>query len=133
MISMNKKNYFMTCNKCGFTYEESKLHESHDAPRYLFEDRNIADKFGRRYLCKKCHDKWEAIALGVIMKESTQERRNKVLACSQNMTELIKATSYMIVPTFTIEQKRKIIVEIQEIKEAYFKKEGTADGEPREA
>jgi hypothetical protein len=54
----------MKCQKCKKEFEEKDIHESHDVPCYLFEgnrkgQKNQADKWGRRYLCKKCHDEYE--------------------------------------------------------------------------
>ena len=54
----------MKCQKCGRDFPECELHESHDVPTYLWEGnrkgrKNQADKFGRHWLCKDCHDKYE--------------------------------------------------------------------------
>ena len=54
----------MKCYKCNKDFEEREIHESHDVPCYLFEGnrkgrKNQADKFGRHYLCKNCHDEYE--------------------------------------------------------------------------
>jgi len=54
----------MKCEKCGKNFEEKDLEESHDIPCYLFEGnrkgrKNQADKYGRHYLCKKCHKEYE--------------------------------------------------------------------------
>jgi len=56
----------MKCDFCGGEFESIHVHESHDVPCYLFEGnrkgrKNQADKFGRHYLCKECHDKYELI------------------------------------------------------------------------
>ena len=54
----------MICDYCKKDFEEKDLHESHDVPTYLWEGnrkgrKNQADKFGRHWLCKDCHDKYE--------------------------------------------------------------------------
>jgi len=54
----------MKCQFCEKDFEEKDIHESHDVPCYLFEGNrkgreNQADKWGRTYLCKECHDIYE--------------------------------------------------------------------------
>lgn len=54
----------MKCEYCDNDFEEKDLHESHDVPTYLWEGnrkgrKNQADKFGRHWLCKNCHDEYE--------------------------------------------------------------------------
>ena len=54
----------MICDWCYKDFEEKDIHDSHDVPCYLFEgnrkgSKNQADKFGRHWLCKSCHDKYE--------------------------------------------------------------------------
>lgn len=54
----------MKCDLCCNEFEEDEIQESHDVPCYLFEGnkpgrKNQADKFGRHWLCKKCHSKYE--------------------------------------------------------------------------
>ena len=56
----------MKCQSCKRDFEEKDIHESHDVPTYLWEGnrqgrKNQADKWGRHYLCKECHDKYEQI------------------------------------------------------------------------
>jgi len=58
----------MICDKCKKDFEEHKIQESHNVPCYLFINdgnrkgrKNAADKFGRSWLCKECHDKYEEI------------------------------------------------------------------------
>lgn len=52
-------------SECNQEFMECELDESHDVPCYLFkgfnrkEKKNQADKFGRHWLCKKCHEKYE--------------------------------------------------------------------------
>ena len=54
------------CSKCHRIFREPKLQESHDIPCYLFiysgnrkGQKNEADKFGRHWLCKDCHEKYD--------------------------------------------------------------------------
>jgi len=56
----------MKCSFCNDDFEEKVIQESHDIPCYLFwelptrkERKQKADKYGRRWLCKKCHDDYE--------------------------------------------------------------------------
>lgn len=54
----------LNCKNIIKGFEEKDIHESHDVPCYLFEGnrkgrKNQADKYGRMYLCKECHDKYE--------------------------------------------------------------------------
>ncbi len=54
----------MKCFDCKYDFAEKDIHESHDVPRYLFEgnkkgQKNQADKWGRHWLCKKCHHNYE--------------------------------------------------------------------------
>lgn len=58
--------YYMKCSKCGSVFNESELQLSHDVPKYLFNgNKEIADKLGRHYLCKTCHQiyEWKVITL----------------------------------------------------------------------
>lgn len=57
----------MKCDKCKRDFPESQLDESHDIPCYLFiysgnrkNQKNQADKYGRKWLCKKCHKEYES-------------------------------------------------------------------------
>ena len=55
----------MKCYQCKKNFEERFLDESHDVPCYLFEGnrkgrKNQADKFGRHWLCRKCHKNYES-------------------------------------------------------------------------
>ena len=55
----------MLCDKCKRDFLEEKIDESYDVPCYLFEGigrkerKPKADKFGRHWLCKDCHQKYE--------------------------------------------------------------------------
>jgi hypothetical protein len=60
----------MICYKCGKSFPDKDIHESHDVPCYLFYDKidrkdkkNEADKHGRHWLhnnCENgCHKKYE--------------------------------------------------------------------------
>ncbi len=54
----------MICARCKIDFDEPDIQESHDVPCYLFEgnrqgQKNQADKFKRRWLCKKCHQEYE--------------------------------------------------------------------------
>ena len=47
------------CSMCKTNLPERELELSHDIPRYL----GGTDLDGRRYLCKKCHNKYELYVL----------------------------------------------------------------------
>jgi len=61
----------MKCGKCLNDFEEKNIEESHDVPCYLFpgeknKRKNEADKLGRKMLCVKCHDTYEAEILQLL-------------------------------------------------------------------
>jgi hypothetical protein len=62
----------MECRKCLKEFPENELQLSHDVPKYIFngyfEDKNLADKYGRHYLCKKCHDIYERLIPTILLK-----------------------------------------------------------------
>jgi len=75
--------FTLKCSKCGIELPETNLQESHDVPCYMFEGanrkekKNKADKYGRRRLCKKCHDIYEKTLPAYLFKtlgKATQER-----------------------------------------------------------
>jgi len=55
----------MKCQECNRNFPEEMIHESHDIPCYLFfgqnrkERKKYADRYGREWLCKECHDEYE--------------------------------------------------------------------------
>jgi hypothetical protein len=70
----------MLCRKCKKDFPESEMQESHDIPKYMFlGDKNKADKCGRHWLCKKCHDIYEKIVPSIIMKELDSYHRFKCI------------------------------------------------------
>ena len=68
----------MNCQKCLLDFPEREIQESHDVPKYMFGgDKNKADKHGRHWLCKKCHDIYERLVFCIafnILKEEDKER-----------------------------------------------------------
>lgn len=67
----------MKCDFCNKEFEEKEIQESHDIPCYLFEGnrqgrKNQADKFGRHWLCKKCHKEYER-RLGSFLRKQARE------------------------------------------------------------
>lgn len=67
------------CDKCGKEFQESELDISHDIPRYMFDNKNDADKYGRRYLCKKCHDIYERMVMAVMVKPIPQKIKDMMI------------------------------------------------------
>lgn len=70
----------MRCSFCGGEFEEREIQESHDVPCYLFEgnrkgQKNQADKWGRTYLCERCHKIYEN-ALREHLRNTAQEYAN---------------------------------------------------------
>lgn len=66
----------MKCKKCKNDFLEKDIHESHDVPCYLFKGnrqgrKNQADKFGRHWLCKYCHETYEK-KLGIFLTEKSK-------------------------------------------------------------
>ena len=56
----------MKCYKCKKDFPENEIQESHDVSCYLFYNiigrrlkKQEADKWGRHYVCKKCHEEYE--------------------------------------------------------------------------
>lgn len=54
----------MKCFICKREFIEKDIQESHDVPCYLFEGnrrlrKQEADKYGRHWLCKECHERYE--------------------------------------------------------------------------
>lgn len=65
------------CSKCKNRFLEKDLDCSHDVPCYLFEgnrkgQKNQADKFTRRWLCRNCHKKYEYV-LRLILRKTAAE------------------------------------------------------------
>jgi len=64
----------MKCQKCEKEFKEDFLQESHDIPCYLFDGdkrktkKQKADKYGRHWLCKDCHQKYESLILTACLK-----------------------------------------------------------------
>lgn len=65
----------MRCSICGLDYPENEIEESHDVPCYLFkgynrkQKKNKADMYGRHWLCKNCHEKYEdGLRMSLIVK-----------------------------------------------------------------
>jgi hypothetical protein len=73
----------MICSNCANDFPEKDIQESHDVPCYLFngktrkERKNQADKFGRRWLCKKCHDIYEKTLPWIIVSGFTEEEKQR--------------------------------------------------------
>lgn len=66
----------MRCDFCQMEFAEKDIHESHDVPCYLFDGnrqgrKNQADKFGRHWLCKNCHEQYEK-ALQLYLREQAK-------------------------------------------------------------
>ena len=74
----------MICEKCKKDFPETELHESHDVPTYIFfgdrkERKKKADKLGRHYLCKKCHDKYETTIFSIMIKKCDYETKKRMI------------------------------------------------------
>jgi len=70
----------MECRKCLKEFPENEMQESHDVPKYMFDgDKNKADKFGRHWLCKKCHDIYERIIPSIIVKSLDETIKQKCI------------------------------------------------------
>lgn len=70
----------MKCDYCNDEFEEKDIQESHDVPCYLFkgrdrkEKKNLADKFGRHWLCHKCHDKYEKMLPAIMLMPFSEQQ-----------------------------------------------------------
>jgi hypothetical protein len=68
------------CRKCFKIFPESEMQESHNVPKYIFNgDKNKADKYGKRWLCKKCHDIYERIIPSIIIKSLDEQTKQKCI------------------------------------------------------
>jgi DNA-directed RNA polymerase subunit RPC12/RpoP len=62
----------MKCSHCKEEFFDNEIQESHDVPCYLFEGisrnvrKNQADKYGRRWLCAKCHQDYESALRNIL-------------------------------------------------------------------
>lgn len=80
----------MKCSKCKRDFEEKYLDESHDVPIYMFdgqsrsERKNQADKWGRHYLCKKCHDIYERKVFVEMIRNLSVVERDKLKIIAKN-------------------------------------------------
>lgn len=74
-------------------FEEKDIQLSHDVPCYLFpgkdrkEKKNTADKFGRRYLCKTCHDIYERLVFFIMFKEIDEKTKNELIPKVQSFAK----------------------------------------------
>ena len=67
----------MKCHKCQEEFPDHLLEESHDVPCYLFEGnrkgrKNQADKFGRHWMCHKCHRRYELTLINIFKEEAVR-------------------------------------------------------------
>lgn len=83
----------MICQKCKIDFLEKELDESHDVPCYLFKGnkrnirKNQADKYGRRWLCKECHKKYEMGLAFYLLKILPVDIKNKLKEKAQNFSK----------------------------------------------
>jgi len=74
----------MICNKCKKDFPENELDESHDVPTYIFdgdrkERKKEADKLGRHWLCKKCHDIYENCVFSNMIKCADYDTKQRMI------------------------------------------------------
>ena len=75
----------MKCQNCGEDFIEREIEVSHDVPTYLFSEKlknqrkNQADKYGRKNLCIKCHDKYEAKVLQILFNNLLNKKIDLIL------------------------------------------------------
>lgn len=81
------EEYMKNCDKCKRKFHESKLDISHDVPKYLFLVKKDADKWGRRYLCKSCHDKYEKILFSILIKSLPLKDREKLKGVAKSFAK----------------------------------------------
>jgi len=82
----------MKCDKCKKDFPECELQESHDVPTYIFDgERKVrkqeADKFGRHWLCKKCHDKYERIVFSEMVKIADYYTKQRMIQKAVNFSK----------------------------------------------
>ena len=76
--------YFMICSKCKVSLDEKEIQVSHDVPKYMFEDKQEADKWGRHNLCKKCHDIYERLVFSIMVKDLDELTKMKLRTKAKN-------------------------------------------------
>jgi len=82
----------MKCQKCGDEFPENEIDESHDVPTYIFsgdrkERKKEADKLGRHWLCKKCHNIYEKMIFSVMIRESDYETKERMIYSAINFAK----------------------------------------------
>lgn len=82
-----------SCAKCLHIFEENEMEESHNIPCYMFdgknrkERKNKADKFGRKLLCRKCHDIYEKKVASVMFNSLPSFQKQKTILLIKKFSE----------------------------------------------
>ena len=83
----------MRCSKCNEDFEEKDVQLSHDVPCYVFngkdrkEKKQLADKHGRHYLCKKCHDIYEKIVFADMIAPFNEDIKSIMIARAKKFSK----------------------------------------------
>ena len=82
----------MICQKCKKDFEEKDLQESHDVPTYIFNGerkvrKQLADKFGRHWLCVKCHNIYERCVFAEMIRQADYETKQKMIKSAIKFAE----------------------------------------------
>ena len=83
----------MRCEKCGLDFEEKDLQESHDVPVYMFKGdtrnvrKNQADKHGRHWLCRKCHDIYEKLVFAWMISPLPDNLKEAMIKSAETMAK----------------------------------------------
>jgi hypothetical protein len=75
----------LRCDKCKKYFKEKDIDESHNIPCYMFKGKNkkekkqLADKYGRTLLCKKCHNIYEGLIFNELVKDLDDKTKKKMI------------------------------------------------------
>ncbi len=81
----------MKCAKCNKEFDE--LQESHNVPCYMFDEptrrlrKQRADKYGRKMLCKKCHDIYEKILFAYVFRSLDLNQRMRLRGVAERFSK----------------------------------------------
>lgn len=83
----------MKCSKCDKDFEEKEIQLSHDVPCYVFsgkdrmEKKQLADKHGRHYLCKKHHDIYEKMVFADMIAPFNEDIKGIMIARAKRFSK----------------------------------------------
>ncbi len=111
----------MRCSKCQRDFREDGIEESHDIPCYIFpgnerkERKQYADKYGRHWLCKKCHYEYDFLICEALLRHFINLRINNGCDLSPHQKRVWRICNID-------DQNREIAIKIcKKLNEDFFK------------